>query len=1228
MANMAAALSNPDFAVVAIGASAGGLDAFTEFFHALPADTGMAFVLVQHLSPTHRSMLAEIVAKTTRMPVAEIKNRLQLKPNHVYTIPHDALAALAGSAFRLTPRGKQPQHQLAVNFFMRSLAQERGAQAIGMILSGTGADGTLGLEDIKAEGGLTFAQEPATAAYDGMPRSAIDSGCVDFVLPPKKIAAELARLKQHPYLRAVREPEPEMEREAPTVKPRGQSERDFAAVLTSLRKASGVDFSQYKPGTLRRRALRRALILKLDNMGEYARYLRDHPEEAEKLYEDILIPVTSFFRDFEAFEALKTQVYPVMLKERSNERSIRMWAPGCSTGEETYSLAITLLEYLGERAASYQISIFGTDLNDRGIEKARTGVYRESIAEEISTERLKRFFIKTEDGYRVNKAVRDMCIFARQNLASDPPFSQMNLVACRNLLIYVQPLLQRRIMPILHYALKPGGFLVLGSSESASAFPEMFVPFDKKHKIYSKKPGASRLHYDLAESYYPAQPAMVVPERMRGRLGTGRTEPTEQTDFAAEADRMVLKHHAPPGVLINSALEIVQYRGRTSPFLEPAPGKPSLSLLRQARNGLAPILRTLVTNAAKTGMVAKKEEVDFDANGRRKLTLWVWPIPERRGGEKGAREGAEGHFLILFDAVTPPRETNPVRASKPSRQHQIQMARLQQELAGTRDALRATVEHQEELKEEYQSANEEILSANEELQSTNEELETSKEELQSANEELSTLNAELRSKNSELHGLTNDIQNFLNSTRLPLVMLDRSLRIRRASPAASAMFSVRPSDLGRPLADLRLNLEISDLEAITAGVLESLQPAEREVRDRDGRWYSLSVLPYRTQENKIDGVVLTLQDIEGIKTLAEDRRRSSDLFESMINAVREPVLVLDGRLRVLAANRPYLETFKALLDQTVGKVLTDLSHGVWDQPELRCILEERRETTNFKIEREFEHVGARTILINTRQLTGIAGQEAMTILAMVDATERLRAQAAVLQSEKRAAAGRMAAVLAHEINNPLQALINLFEILRTEPAGAGQPRRYLDTAAQQLERINYVVRSSLALFREKTKPARIELGEFVDVILRGFGSELVKRQVQAERRSTPASVRISSHANLVAQVLTNVLNNALEAITAPGRIAIRIRGNRRGASIAIADSGRGIPERDRAHIFEPFFTTKGERGTGLGLWVAQSVMQELGGTIRVRSSVASGRSGTMVLLQFPRTAPETAPAAN
>jgi two-component system CheB/CheR fusion protein len=1374
-----AAIGNGSFPIVAIGASAGGLEAYKEFFLALPLDTGMAFVLIQHLDPSHESMLTEIIAKTTKIPVEEVKSGVAIRPNHIYVIPPNTQMALAGGVFQLSPRGKTPGQHLAVNFFMHSLAQERKSGAIAIVLSGTGADGTAGMEDIKAEGGITFAQDPATAKYDGMPRSVIDSGCADFILAPKDMAKELQRIQHHPYVHLEKSEEEDSSAEKPGAESGAEPQdlglaspespashaRDFSAVLAQLRKASGVDFSQYKPNTIHRRALRRMLLLKVDSLREYASYLKEHSEEGEKLFDDVLIPVTSFFRDFEAFEALKTQIYPAIVKDKGNKGTIRMWAPGCSTGEETYSLAMTLLEFLGDRASSFQVQIFGTDLNEKGIQKARAGIYRESIADEISPERMARFFVKVEEGYRVNKAVRDMCVFARQNLANDPPFSQMNVVACRNLLIYIQPVLQKKIIPILHYALKPSGFLVLGGSESVSAFPDLFSTVDKKHKIYGKKAITSRLHYDFAQSYFPQQSTL----RVSGNAL--KSQPVDKDDdVEAEADRVVLREHAPVGVVINREMEVVQFRGHTAPYLAPPPGRASLNVLKLARNGLAIELRAVITAATKKGEAARKDGIAFDENGhKRMLNLSVTPLGDKRSSEKGAR--GRHFFLILFDDVTPPFaaavEATLKRNLKGRNQSDPEARLLKQELASTRDALRSAIESEDSLKEEFQSANEEILSANEELQSTNEELETSKEELQSANEELNTLNAELRNKNNELHDLSNDILNLLNSTRIPVVMLDRRLHIRRITPAATKLFKVLAADIGRPFADIKLNIEASDmtsheLELQIAKVLDSLQPFEREVRDLEGHWHGLSILPYRTQDNKIDGVVLSLQDIHAVKSANEQLAKSANFLHSIIDTVREPLLVLDHEQGVVAANQSFLSTFEISLEQAVNRTLYELGNGQWNIPSLRSlmdrVLSQEQVVKDFEADYDFETIGHRKMLLNARRLAQPDHSQPMILMAIEDVTERRKitdalraseerfrtlfnlgpvavyycdvsgtiqnfnrravelwgrtpvvgdtdeqfcgsqklfrpdgsfmphkqcpmaevldgkiqeardqevlierpdgsrvvvvvnirrlensngeiagaincfydiserklAEAALIKSEKVAAAGRMAATLAHEINNPLQAIANLVTIWAQSPGLDAQGHACAAMAEGELRRVTHLTQQSLSFYRESGSPTSVNIGETIDSVLNIYDTRIEAKGIHVTRWYQSDGMTIRTYPGEIRQVFSTLLLNAMEAVEAGGTIDVRARKAShwqnpaiKGVRVTISDNGVGISATNISRIFEPFFTTKGENGTGLGLWVASGIVDRAGGSILTRSSVHSDRHGTCFSIFLP-----------
>jgi two-component system, chemotaxis family, CheB/CheR fusion protein len=1360
----------PSFPVVAIGASAGGLEAYTEFFHALPVDTGMAFVLVQHLDPSHHSMLPQILAKATSMPVQEVKPKIRIQPNCVYVIPAGTSMSIADGLLMLTARRKGAAPHLPINIFMRSLAEERKSAAIGVILSGTGADGTSGMEEIKAEGGVTFVQEPGTAKYDGMPRNAIDSGCIDFVLRPSEIATEIARIQHHPYLAAQEEARVEQGKElSDSVTSTSRSQKDFAVVLDQLRKSSGVDFTQYRPNTIYRRAMRRMMILKHESLNEYANHLKGNPDEGSRLFDDVLIPVTSFFRDLEAFESLKEKVYPAIVKDKANKGTIRMWAPGCSTGEETYSLAMTLLEFLGDKAPSFQVQIFGTDLNEKGIHKARMGIYRASIADEISPERLARFFVKVDEGFRINKAVRDMCVFARQNLAADPPFSQMNLVACRNLLIYIQPVLQKKIVPILHYALKPSGFLILGGSESVAAFPELFTTIDKKHKIYGKKAIASRLHYDFVQSYYPEYLGNKKPQtsakgaKLPSSAAAGSSN--AELDLQAEADRLVLKHHAPVGVVIDSASDVVQFRGRTTPYLEQSSGRPSLNLLKMAQSGLAVELRTLIALAKKRDAPVRKSGIRFGGVGHAQiLNVFVTPLGETPAApETTQTESAAGNrfFLVLFEDVTssqPPvgSKDTALRNGKQTvsaRKDTQEEKRLEREVIDTRNALRSAIESEDALKEEFQSASEEIPSANEELQSTNEELETSKEELQSTNEELNTLNAELRHKNNELHDLSNDMVNLLNSTRIPVVMLDRGLRIRRLTPSADKLFKIRSSDVGRPLADIRPNIEVPDLEGMVARVLETLQPEEREVRDLQGHWHSLNILPYRTQDNKIDGAVLALQDIDVLKSTGEQAKRSAEFFRSVLATVPGPLLVLDRELRIVSSNEPFLNTFQVAEEETVHRFLYDLGNGQWNIPQLRELLQqvvsEGKPILDLEIEHEFETIGLKTMMLNGSIIALPNAAEPMLLLAVDDITERKEAEkqlllssrqfraladnmsplawtceqlgevtwynqrwleytgmtleemagwdwskvqhpdhldrvvagvkqsresgeiwedtfplrrkdgvyrwflsravpirdadgnvvqwfgtntdvsdsksaeAALIKSEKLAVAGRLAAVLAHEINNPLQAVTNLMMILEQTKGLEDSTRTFVKMAGDELGRVTHLTRQSLGFYRESLLPTSVNVQEQLDSVLDIYSTQFEKRGITVRRRYR-SSMPITSYPGEIRQIVTTLLVNAMEATPKGGTIVAHLRQARKrinskpyGVRIVVADTGSGISKENLSHIFEPFFTTKGHQGTGLGLWVAQGIVTRLGGVIDVRSSVRPQRSGTCFSISSP-----------
>ncbi|MGH9850237.1 MAG: chemotaxis protein CheB [Blastocatellia bacterium] len=681
---------NQTFPVAGIGASAGGLEAFRRLLEHLPTDTGMAFVLVQHLDPAHESILAELLSKSTRMPVSEVADGLAVEPDHVYVIPRNTNMAIAQGALRLLPREATRGQHRPIDFFLRSLAEEQSNRAIGVILSGTASDGTLGLEAIKAEGGITFAQDEKSAKYDGMSRSAVAAGCVDFVLPPHRIAEELARLASHPYVGAAGAAR--LDELSPADEPEVGGGDSFNRILQLLRKATGVDFSHYKSNTVRRRIRRRMALHKLDELEDYAGYLRNHQEEVGNLYQDILIRVTSFFRDPETFEALKEEVFPGLVKQRASDEPLRVWVIGCSTGEEAYSIAIAFLEFAGDRAEHIPIQVFATDLNDAAIERARTGIYPPSLTNDVSPERLRRFFVKNDGGYQVSKPIRDMCVFARQNVVTDPPFSRIDLVSCRNLLIYLEPVLQKKVIPALHYALKPSGSLLLGASETVGSFTDLFKLEDRKHKLYSKKPGLSRMQF----IYTPGAHSMEKVEADRKTVRAGEVVAIE-FDAQREAERILLQKYAPASVLVDADGEILQFRGSTSPYLEAPSGKATHSLLKMAREGLLAPLRAALHQAKKNDRPVRKEGLRVKFNGHtRDFNLEIIPIKSLTTNER--------NFLALFEPAAPTPQpkseeagaTGGARGAKRQSVEKESEAQLRQELQATREYLQSVIEQQED----------------------------------------------------------------------------------------------------------------------------------------------------------------------------------------------------------------------------------------------------------------------------------------------------------------------------------------------------------------------------------------------------------------------------------------------------------------------------------------------------------------------------------------------------
>jgi two-component system CheB/CheR fusion protein len=955
---------NP-FPIVGIGASAGGLEAFLELLGALPEKAGLAYVLVQHLDPQHESLLVEILAPSTKLPVLTVYDGIGIKPDHVYVIPPNTSMELQDSRLRLSRR--EPGLHLPIDIFFCSLAEIQGSRAIGVVLSGNASDGSLGVRAIKAECGITFAQDEATARFGGMPRNAVATGAIDYVLPPSEIGRELGRLGHHRFMIT---PNPGVA-ESETL-PDGDG--DFKRILAILQVATKVDFSQYKHTTIQRRLGRRLMVLRIETLREYARYLEQKPAEVAELYKDLLISVTSFFRDPDSFEALMRHIKSAVEQREQRDASLRLWVPGCATGEEVYSLAIRLHEFLAQQELSLALQLFGTDISEPALDRARNGVYGSAIAGDVSEERLRRFFTKTDGGYQINKMIRECCVFARHDVTKDPPFSRLDVVSCRNVLIYLDAKAQRKVLPTFHYALNATGLLLLGSAETAGAASDLFSIIDKSQHLYGRKPVATRLVLDIGQR----TPTLEVGS-------APSTEGPAGLDLQKRLDRIIQTRYSPDGVVVNGDLQIIQFRGHTAPYIDPSPGEASFNLLRMLRESLVVPLRRAVQKSAETDTLVREDGASIEINGRpEEVAIEVSPI---MGGS-----GPDRYFLVVFDRRSSPG-ANRSRADAPlplPPEHEAHV--LQRELAETREYLRTIREEYEAHAEELRAANEEARSANEELQSTNEELGTTKEELQSTNEELTTVNEELNNRNLELAATNSDLRNVLSSVTVAIVMVDQELRVRRFNNAAEKLLELGSIDIGRPIGHLRGHIETPRLEEQVRRVVDTLNAISDEVQDTRGCWYSIGVRPYRTVDERIAGAVVTFQEIDALKRGREAAEAAREYAESLIETVREPLVVLDADLRVQRATAAFYQTFLVSREETEGRFLYDLGSGQWNRPRLRELLGsalfKAEPFHDHEVEHEFPHIGRRTMRLNARRIPRRDPQQKTVLLAIEDVTER------------------------------------------------------------------------------------------------------------------------------------------------------------------------------------------------------------------------------------------------
>ena len=1173
------------FPIVGVGASAGGLEAFGRLLKALPQDTGMAFVLVQHLDPGHESMLTRLLSSSTRMPVTEVQEGIEVQANHVYVIPPNTVMQIQGRKLHLAPRVDGASVQMPIDYFLRSLAENESNRAIGVILSGAASDGTLGLKAIKGEGGITFAQDEKSAKYDSMPRSAVAAGCVDFVLSPEGIAMELARIGKHPYLGGGVPPSEALPEPA---------DDDLRKIFLLLRNATGIDFTFYKYNTIKRRIARRMVLLKLLETAQYLKYLRENRVELNSLYEDILIHVTSFFREPETFKELQEIVFPKILQGKPPGETIRIWVPGCSTGEEPYSIAMALLEVIGDRTPP-PIQIFGTDISETALDKARAGIYPQSNLSDVSEERVRRFFARCDGGYQVAKAVREMCIFAKQDLVKDPPFSRLDLLSCRNVMIYMGPVLQKMAMTIFHYALKPTGYLVLGKAESIGGFSELFVPLSSKQKIFAKKVIASRAVFGL-----PAAPLEPLGE------GIAKIPAVARFDVEKEADRIVIAHFAPAGLVANDNLQILQFRGNIAPFLSPSPGEASLSLPKMVRPEFAVELRTAVHRARGQETAIRKDGILIKRNGDLySASLEVVPF-------KG--EAAEQYFLVLFQDTRLQDGGKPgTTQAKFSKAQELEATRLRGELETTKSYLQSIIEEHEATNEELKSANEEILSSNEELQSTNEELETAKEELQSTNEELVTVNEQLQVRNGELAQLSDDLSNLLSGVDIPIVMLGNDHHIRRFTPLAQRLMNLVPSDIGRPINHIRPNVTVQDLEKLILAVTHSVSAREQEVQDAEGKWYSMRLHPYRTVDNKIDGVVMIFVEVDALKRTQQALREQSAFSAAILQSADALVMVTDADGRIVSFNRACEAVSGYSAAEAKGKVLWDDLVAPEEAQQVKAI---HRRVLEGKGPRHTENRwlpksgGERYISWSSAAIPDAQGVLRYVVRIGTDITERHRAEQELQRSEtalrdsqktlQTLAAGlihgqederkRISRELHDHISQRLVALgVEAEAAIRTMPGG-GKTQAQLRALWRLIGAIGEDVRRTAYQLHPSVLD-HLGLAAAVKSYCADFSrQEGIKLRFTSRRlpKTIPADAALACY-----RIVQEALHNVARHSRARGAGVTLAGTSDGGLSLSVIDQGRG---------FDP---TKMKR-RGLGLITMEERTRQVGGTYALKTMPGEG----------------------
>ncbi|HME27591.1 MAG TPA: chemotaxis protein CheB [Acetobacteraceae bacterium] len=1180
------------FPVVALGASAGGLVAVRGLLDAMPSNSGMAFVVIQHTAPTHDSLLVDLLASHTLMPVQQAGHGMAVVPNHVYVGPPGAYLAIERNTLVLSGPPEGANIRLPIDHFLQSLAIDRQQHAVCVILSGTGTDGSLGLQSVRQQGGLVIAQDPAEASYDGMPRSAIATGGVDLVLALKDIPKSLvAHSRRRRAVRPVQAGRP--------VPMLGAA---VAAIIDAVKHRTGHDFTQYKDGTLLRRIERRMGMNRTNDPDEYLALVKQDPAEAELLAKDLLVSVTGFFRDPDAYKLLAEHISANLVGQHRGDRPIRAWVAGCSSGEEAYSIAMLLIELADAAQRRMGIQIFATDIDQDALQTGRSGLYPDSIAGAVSPERLSRFFIRQDHNYRVTTDLRECVVFAVHDLLSDPPFSRMDLVACRNVLIYLQPEVQQHVLSVFRYALNDDGTLFLGAAESPGAAATLFEPISKQAQIYrptrQTRPMPVRLPIALPSRNPPSLAVAQAP------AGRPRGNPEEI------ANRAMIEAYAPASVLINQHGEALYFHGAIDRYLAVGSGKASLDLAGMARSGLSAKLRLAVTLAVKHRDRQVLNGVQM-RRGRRPalVTIDIRPVPA----------DAEKLFLVSFVDEAQVVVEHSTRA-KPTAAESSLLARIEQDLKTTREELQATILDLENSNEQLQSTNEQAMSLNEELQASNEELEASKEELQSMNEELSTLNTQLQENLQRQRIIGNDLQNVLSSSDAAMLFLDTGLHIRFFTPAIQRLFNIQQTDVGRPIGDFTRSFADPELTQDAGRTLTELVPIKREVLAETGSWFNRRVLPYLTADRKIEGVVVTFADITELKRAEQLATTAQVSAENIVNTVREPLVIVDDRLVVISANCAFYQFFGVTAAIAIGQKLRDVVGGALDAPEFNALIErllaDGEPVEGFETRSLSGSGDERIVVLNAREVRHEARGARRILVAMEDTTDSLR-----ISRELRAARdvaetasnekSHFLMAVSHDLRQPLQTMLLLQGVMAHQAQDEAARELVADFGAA-LDEMNDTMNALLDINQLQTGAIRPTVGDFpIHVLFDRIRSEFreTTRAKGLELRIVESSALLRTDHRLLERIVQNLMSNAVK-YTDAGRILLGCR--RRGDMVYIEvwDSGIGIPPDQLRLIFQENYRVNApvgaRNGMGLGLSIAERFAQLLGHRLDVRSTPGKG----------------------